>query len=174
MNSLSRRCQIVWLVLLVVATAGCDQTTKHFARTKLNPFDAIMLMGGLGELRLVENPGAFLSLGDTLTPAVRTCVFTGAAGIGLLGLSVFLLSHPRLYCPGFIGLTLVLAGGTSNLIDRISRQGFVTDFITLRFGPIQTGVFNVADVVVMTGMALLVFAYWKQRTHSAPTTNASK
>jgi signal peptidase II len=53
---------------------------------------------------------------------------------------------------------LVLAGGTSNLIDRITRAGNVTDFITLRLGPFQTGIFNVADVIIMMGIGLLIFA----------------
>jgi signal peptidase II len=166
MNSLSRRCQIAWLLLLLVTTAGCDQATKHVARRNLNAFDGIMLMGGWGELRLAENPGAFLSLGATMPPALRKLVFTGAAGVGLLALAAYLLSRPRISALGFTGLTLILAGGASNLIDRVTRQGFVTDFITLRLGPIQTGVFNVADMVVMTGMTLLIWAAWK--THKTP------
>ena len=43
------------------------------------------------------------------------------------------------------------------------RRGLVTDFIMLRFGPFQTGIFNVADVIVMMGVGLLVFTFWKQR-----------
>ena len=48
-------------------------------------------------------------------------------------------------------LVLILAGGIGNLIDRVSHQGLVTDFINLGIGPIRTGVFNVADIAVTTG-----------------------
>lgn len=170
--NLARPLRFAFLLLVLCGTVGCDQATKHLARTKLNPSDSVLLLGGFGELRLAENPGAFLSLGDSLSPAARTFVFTIAAGIGLLGLLIFLLTRPQLQRLAFVGLALVLAGGTSNLIDRILRQGLVTDFLTLHCGPLHTGVFNVADVLVLLGMALLVWAVWRSRT-SAPPTNTN-
>ena len=158
--NLSRSIRLVILLLVLGGTVGCDQTTKHIARTKLNPFDSIMLMGGLGELRLAENSGAFLSLGASMSGAMRTLVFTVASGIGLLALFVYLLLRPRWHGLAFAGLALVLAGGASNLIDRITRNGLVTDFLTLRFGPLHTSVFNIADVLVMLGIMLFVLSAW--------------
>jgi lipoprotein signal peptidase len=32
----------------------------------------------------------------------------------------------------------------------------------LRIGPLHTGIFNVADAIVMSGMGLLAFALWRQ------------
>jgi signal peptidase II len=153
----SRTIRIALLLLVLGGTVGCDQTTKHLARTKLNPFDSISLLGGLGELRLVENPGAFLSLGASLSSLVRNAFFTVGVGWGLLFLSVYLVVRARLSRMAFLGFALVMAGGMSNLIDRVLREGLVTDFITLRAGPFQTGVFNVADVMVLLGVGLLVF-----------------
>lgn len=167
---LSRCFRLFFLLLVLGGTVGCDQTTKHFARTKLSQFDSVVLLGGLGELRLAENPGAFLSLGASLPKALRTLVFILVTGIGLLGLLTYLLLRPLLHRWAFVGLTLVVAGGGSNWIDRLTRQGLVTDFITLHWGSFQTGVFNVADVLVMFGIGLLFFAYRKQP--SAPVTKA--
>jgi signal peptidase II len=164
--NLNRTIRIVLLLLVLGGTVGCDQTTKHIARAKLGPFDSVMLLGGWGELRLVENPGAFLSLGASLSPIVRTAFFTLGVGIGLLFLSVCLVSRARLNWLVFTGLALALAGGVSNLIDRITRQGLVTDFITLRMGPFQTGVFNVADMAVLFGLGLLLYANWRKRRRS--------
>lgn len=171
--NLSRSLRIVFLLLALCGTVGCDQATKHLARKTLDPFDSITLMGGLGELRLAENPGAFLSLGAALPKAVRTWAFTLVTGGGLLGLLAYLVLRPPSHWLAFAGLTLILAGGLSNLIDRLARQGSVTDFITLRWGSLQTGVFNIADVTVMFGLVLLVLAHRKRRTHtvSAPKTN---
>jgi signal peptidase II len=150
------------LLLVLGCTIGCDQTTKHVARATLKQVGSITVFHGFGELRLAENPGAFLSLGIALPASVRRVVFTLGAGAGLVGLFGYLAGRTRLSGMAFAGLALVMAGGMSNCIDRIVRGGLVTDFITLRFGPLHTGIFNVADLVVMVGVGLLAFAFWKR------------
>ena len=44
------------------------------------------------------------------------------------------------------------------MIDRIVRFGAVTDFIFVNCGPLRTGIFNLADVFVTTGVAALLIA----------------
>jgi signal peptidase II len=156
-----RKLRLAVLLLVLGCTVGCDQTSKHFARTELSRLGSVVLPGGFGELRLAENPGAFLSFGDSLPRSVRVLCFTLGAGAGLLALLVHLLGSSKLKWLPFVALAMVFAGGTSNLFDRITRQGLVTDFITIRVGPFQTGVFNVADTLVMLGVGLLVLAQWK-------------
>lgn len=51
---------------------------------------------------------------------------------------------------------LILAGGISNLIDRLFR-GFVIDYISLKF----FGVCNIADFCIVFGVILLVFREFK-------------
>ena len=156
----SRSIRLIVLLLVLCGAVGCDQTTKYVARTKLNQSDSVMLLGVQVELQLAENPGAFLSLGDSLPQLIRTLVFTVAGGIGLLVIFVYLLLRPRWHWLAFFGLALVMAGGASNLIDRVTRNGLVTDFLTLRCGPLHTGVFNVADVLVMLGITLFAMSAW--------------
>ena len=36
--------------------------------------------------------------------------------------------------------------------------GAVTDFVSLGFGPLRTGIFNVADVAVIAGVCLVVLS----------------
>jgi len=50
---------------------------------------------------------------------------------------------------------LVCSGGLGNLIDRIGRHGYVTDFLNVGIGPVRTGIFNVADFALMIGVVLL-------------------
>jgi len=52
-------------------------------------------------------------------------------------------------------LTLVVAGGAGNLIDRVF-YGFVVDFID--FEIINFAIFNFADICVVTGVFIAVFA----------------
>jgi signal peptidase II len=54
-----------------------------------------------------------------------------------------------------MGVCLVLAGGASNWVDRVVR-GSVVDFLNVGVGPLRTGIFNVADVAIMVGVALLL------------------
>ena len=53
--------------------------------------------------------------------------------------------------------TLILAGGISNLIDRIAK-GFVVDYIELKY-ILQGIVFNIADICIVIGVILLIGMY---------------
>jgi signal peptidase II len=143
------------MFLLLACTVGCDQTTKHIARSELRERRLIVLPGGFAEFRQAENPGSFLSLGDSLPKTLRLALFTFFVGVGLLSLLVYLAFGRRLNHLLFIGLGLIWAGGTSNLIDRITNHGLVSDFIFIRIGWLHTGVFNLADVAIMIGGAVI-------------------
>jgi signal peptidase II len=58
------------------------------------------------------------------------------------------------FWPSF-GIALFLAGGVSNWIDRALR-GSVVDFLNIGVGWLRTGIFNVADVAIMVGVAIFV------------------
>ncbi len=162
--SRTRRLRLGVLLLLLATTVGCDQTTKHFARTQLGAFGSVNIPGGFGELRLAENPGSFLSLGASLPQASRLVILTLGVGLGLLALLAYLAANSRLNWLSFVGLALVWAGGTSNLIDRVMRDGLVTDFVLLRVGPLQTGIFNAADTIILVGIGLLMWSLRKAPT----------
>lgn len=57
-----------------------------------------------------------------------------------------------------IGETLIVAGSVSNLIDR-ALYGGVVDFILLSYGEYSWPVFNVADMAIVVGVAVMV---WEQ------------
>jgi signal peptidase II len=155
----SRKIRLFILLLVLGCAAGCDQASKHVARSELDHSSPVILPGGFGELCLAENPGSFLSLGDALPNSLRLAIFTVGTGAFLLGLFAYLVGTRGSRCH-FIGLMLIWAGGTSNLIDRIARHGRVTDFVVIRVGPLHTGVFNAADAMIMAGLAILVYHYW--------------
>ncbi len=55
-----------------------------------------------------------------------------------------------------LSLSVVLGGALGNLIDRIFR-GSVVDFIDFRFGNYHFYIFNIADMFICIGTALLAF-----------------
>lgn len=148
--------------LLVVSSVlfccvGCDQLTKSFARAHLDPGVVASYAHDMVRIVYTENTGAFLSLGESLSPAARTAIFQGGVGIIVLGLVLAALLWRRLAAAQIVALSLLAASGLGNLIDRLVHDGRVTDFLNLGLGPVRTGIFNVADVVGVAGAILLVF-----------------
>jgi signal peptidase II len=155
----SRIMRLLAILLVSIGTVGCDQTTKHIARIELSASRSQRSLCGLVEFTLAENPGAFLSLGASLSKTLRRAVFTVSVSLGLAASLAYLLRSSKLQLFSFFGLAWIIAGGTSNLIDRLTRHGLVTDFMLIRVGPLQTGVFNLADVAIVAGALALVVQY---------------
>ena len=66
-----------------------------------------------------------------------------------------------------LGAALVVAGGTSNLMDRIS-YGMVIDFMNVGIGPVRTGIFNVADMAILLGAGIVVLERYTRATDGGP------
>ena len=143
------------LLVAVLATIGCDHLTKHVATAALAGMPGRSFLADTVRLGYVENPGGFLSLGANLPSGPRVAIFTVATGMTLLGLIVLALRRRLAGWPA-LGLSLFVAGGASNWIDRLVN-GTVVDFLNVGIGSVRTGVFNVADVAIMLGAALFVF-----------------
>ena len=117
-----------------------------------------------------ENVGAFMGLGASLPPVVRTLAFGVFAALLLILVSLYLLTARDLSGFEVVSMSLLVAGGVGNLIDRVTRQGAVTDFVILGFGLVRTGVFNLADLVIVVGTVGVVVAFWRtvQRWDNQP------
>ena len=151
----------VFLCLLLAATAACDRVTKHLAVTTLAGMPERSYLGDTVRLDYHENAGGFLSAGATWRPGVRAVVFQVANGLFLLG-TLVMAARFKWSRLAAVGLVLFLAGGISNLVDRIAIGG-VIDFLNVGVGPIRTGIFNVADVAIMAGIALLIAERYRNR-----------
>ena len=58
---------------------------------------------------------------------------------------------------------VIIGGGVANIFDRIV-YGSVTDFLYINLGGIfKTGIFNIADLSVTTGMILILISSFKRR-----------
>ena len=141
------------LLGILLSTVGCDRITKHLATAHLTEQEDHAYLGGLLRLEYAENAGGFLSVGATLPAGVRNTIFIFGAAIVLCVMAVVVWTC-RWDTATAVGLSLVLAGGTSNLFDRIVHGG-VIDFLNVGVGPMRTGIFNIADVAICAGLLII-------------------
>lgn len=148
----------VAMLAIVTGCVGCDQATKYVATQALQDAPAISFFGDMLHLGYALNPGGFLGLGGNVPAPYRQLAFIGVNALMMAVIAIVLIVRPHISKRVALGLTLVLAGGLGNLVDRVCNEGLVTDFIVLACGPLRTGVFNVADVAVTVGVLLLASA----------------
>ncbi len=139
-----------------LAAFALDQGTKLAAFRYLERQQPLPVLGGVLQLTLTHNPGSAFGLVSQgwipIAASTVACVVILAyvlAG-GLAG------ARRRGVALGLIG-----GGALGNLLDRL-RTGGVVDFIDLRVWP----VFNVADIAVTIGVALLALQLVRRRHHS--------
>jgi signal peptidase II len=153
---------------LLVATIGCDQATKRVASALLERGVVHSWLGDTVRLQYAENHGAFLSLGAFLPESARFWVFVVGVGLLLAGMLGFALFRPALASMEVAGFACFVGGGFSNWIDRVVNDGRVVDFMNLGIGRLRTGVFNVADVVLMVGVGLMLLHGWGRKAETPP------
>ena len=151
-------CALAWIII--------DQLTKALFKQILLPGEVVSLLAGSLMVLPTYNHGAFLSLGAEMSDATRNVFFVYgvlAIQVGLLG---WLLRSSKLGRVDVIAIACILGGGLSNLVDRCVYDGRVFDFLNMGIGRLRTGVFNVADVGIMLGVALLLLSSVKRKPTS--------
>jgi signal peptidase II len=148
----------VLIAVITFASVGCDQATKHIARSSLDEPFAISLLNDTVRFQLAENPGAFMSLGADLPDPARRFLLISVATALLALIAITSIFGSNLGVAHVAGLALVLGGGIGNLIDRVLRDGMVTDFVQIGIGSLRTGIFNLSDLAIVLGVACFAFA----------------
>jgi signal peptidase II len=148
--------------LVILGCAACDRGAKHAAQS-LRGMPPREYAWGTVVLSYAENRGAMLSIGAGLPEHTRFIIFTAGVGVILAGLAAVLLFASGLTRMRVVGLSLIIAGGGSNLFDRISNDGRVVDFVMLAAGGLRTGIFNVADVAILLGASLILMTMNRDR-----------
>ena len=143
------------LLLIVVSSISCDQLSKRAAREQLDYMQPVHVMDGFLSLIRVENTGAFLSLGHSWPVPLRIFVLILLPIASILGVTFYLLKRRKVSLLMIIAFGLIIGGGIGNLYDRVVF-GRVTDFLHMNFHFFQTGVFNMADVSIMTGTFIML------------------
>ena len=158
-DQVQRLKRIALVLVILLGCVGCDQVTKSVARDHLQSHPAMSFLGDTLRLQYAENPGAFLSLGASLPHRWGTAIFTLGGVAFVLVTLLFALTAVKSGRLRAIALALICGGGIGNLIDRVRFDGHVTDFLNLGVGSMRTGIFNVADMALMAGVALFFLAH---------------
>jgi len=147
---------LVTLLVAIVATISCDRITKHVASSTLAGAPSRSFLADTIRFEYAENTGAFLSLGADWPSWIRTTIF-GVGNALLLCALVVTAIRLRWQRPALLGVSLFATGGASNLLDRV-LYGNVIDFLNVGVGPWRTGIFNFADMAIMMGAAIVLWA----------------
>ena len=144
-----------------------DQISKFVVRLYIEPNDYIEFFGGYFALMNVENSGAFLGMGSNLNPLLRVLLLLVLPVLVLGFVLRYVLKDDSLDRYSLFSYSSIIGGGIANVFDRIV-YGSVTDFMYIRVNDyIRTGVFNMADLSVTTGIIILVFVGFKNNISNA-------
>lgn len=148
---------VVLLIIFGIILITADQAIKLWANDVLKPVKVMdfIAVGDVHilDLRYVENTGAAFSS------------FSGArwflvalVSVMLVALLIFTVKYKYKNTFFLVSVTMIMAGGIGNLIDRI-RLGYVIDYLDVKL--FNFAVFNFADVCVVLGAAfVLVYMFF--------------
>lgn len=141
---------MIW-VLLILAIIVVDQVTKHL----IAPGTHIEIIRGFFYITYCENRGAAFSILQNFR--------WGFVIITVIALVVMIrILYSQKHALARLSLSLLIGGALGNLIDRLFL-GYVIDFFDFYPFGYDFAIFNVADVCITVGVALLlvylVFCY---------------
>lgn len=132
---------VISLVIII------DQCTKYMVRINFEQGETLPIISDIFHLTYVRNLGAAFSMFEN----IKVVTIIIPLFILLIAITALFFFYKRISRFSRVSISLIIAGGMSNLIDRIIL-GYVTDMIDFRIFP----VFNIADISVCVGCALLI------------------
>lgn len=152
-----------YIIVLIIINITIDQISKVIVRSSINYREEIQLIGDTFILTNVYNKGAFLGMGSDLNPTLRVILLLILPVIVLGLVTIYLFKEKHMDKLSVFAFACIVGGGVANVFDRIAF-GKVTDFLHIDFGGVfKTGIFNIADMSVTTGMIILLLASFLNR-----------
>ena len=140
---------LLWLAALVVVA---DRVTKYLVVTSMTEGQSLPVVEGIFHWTYVLNPGAAFGM-----MAHNRILFLAVGAAVVAAVWYFrrdILAEGPLVRSG---AALFLGGALGNLWDRV-QTGLVVDFFDFRVWP----VFNVADIAICVGAALVVLGIFRK------------
>ncbi len=141
----------LWLTALIFAL---DLATKFWVSSTLSLYEVIPV-NSFFNIVLAHNSGAAFSfLADA--GGWQRWFFTAIALLVSVVIVVWLKRLPVNEKLQAVGLASILGGALGNVFDRIVH-GYVVDFLDFHYKSYHWPAFNVADMAIMLGAALLIW-----------------
>jgi signal peptidase II len=151
------------IISLVILNIILDQLSKFWIRVNVAPYSDINIISDYFIITNVENSGAFLGLGSDFSPVIKSILLLALPVGVLLTVLVYVFKDKSIDKLSLIGYSSIIGGGIGNIYDRF-LYGSVTDFLFIDLGGVfKTGIFNIADLSVTTGMILIIWASFKNK-----------
>ena len=160
---LNKKSRYLLITILVFLSIAFDQISKIWVRNNFESYSEKSIIGDVFTLIKVENTGVFLGMGSELSEIPRILLLIILPVIVLISITLYTYIDKSLDKLSIIGFSLIIGGGIANIFDRIVF-GSVTDFLYINLGGIfKTGIFNIADLSVTTGMILILISSFKRK-----------
>ena len=143
------------IVLLIVL----DQLVKWTIVSNIKLGEVKGFIPSIMSLTYLQNTGAAFSILEN-----QQWLFTIITLLVIGGAIWYLIKNIKGSFWLISGLTLTIAGGLGNFIDRL-RQGFVVDMFQVDF--INFAVFNVADTYLTFGVLIMLLVIIKEETNGS-------
>ncbi len=149
--------------IIIALSIFLDQISKILIRNNVEQYSDIKLIGEYFILTNVENSGAFLGMGSGFSPIMKSVFLIILPIIVLISIIIYVYRDKEIDKVSLIGFSIIIGGGIGNISDRII-YGSVTDFLFIDLGGVfKTGIFNIADLAVTTGMILILLMSFKNK-----------
>ena len=148
----------IFIAVLIIFNIAIDQISKVVVRSTLTFQKSVDVIGEYFQLIWVENKGAFLGMGSDMNDSLKL-IFLLILPIIVLGyVTYYIIKNKELDRLSLIAFCCIIGGGIANVYDRVA-YGEVTDFFFIKItDTFRTGIFNVADLSVTTGMVMLLIS----------------
>jgi len=150
-----RNC-LPWYWLSTLVTFGLDRVTKWYA---LKQFVEPVIINKFLTFELIYNRG--ISWGMLHSPDAMLFSLVTTFIVLIIGCLAWYTYTRWTQNQCIIGELLTLTGAVSNVVDRIAYGG-VVDFIRIGYGNLIFPYFNIADVCIVGGVALMVYTAWTE------------
>lgn len=147
--------RFVYLLSTSLVVLSLDQWSKAWAIANLKSSAPIYYWGGIVQLRYAENSGAWGSLGAEWSPLLRQAFLLFVPCLVLIFFVYHILTAKEINRLRAVAYSCVLSGGMGNLVDRL-RFDYVVDLFYMGYGVLRTNIFNVADMSIMFGFAIIL------------------
>lgn len=152
-----------YIVILIIVNIALDQISKVIVRQSVIPHSQSEIIGDYFTLHNVENTGAFLGMGSDLNPTLKLILLLLLPVLVLGWVVRHIIIETNIDKMSLIGFCCIVGGGIANVFDRF-MYGSVTDFLHIDLGGVfRTGIFNIADLSVTTGMIMILLASFLYR-----------